>query len=126
MKKLFVPFVAAAFIIAAPVAVLAQEGHGAHGATAPSDGANAPASQAYKAAMDEMHAAMSAQQYTGDADVDFAVGMIPHHQAAIDMAKTVLEHGKDAEIRKLAEEVVAAQEREIRQLEDWLKAHPAN
>lgn len=108
--------------------VRAQTDHSGHGtgATSSTEAADAPASQAYKAAMDKMHSAMSAQKYTGDADVDFAVGMIPHHQAAIDMANTVLEHGKDPEIRKLAEEIVAAQEREIKQLETWLEKHPAN
>jgi uncharacterized protein (DUF305 family) len=49
--------------------------------------------------------------------------MIPHHQAAIDMAKVQLEHGKDPEIRKLSEEIIKAQESEIKQLEAWLAAH---
>jgi uncharacterized protein (DUF305 family) len=118
VKKSLVPLaVAAALAIATPAAVFAQEGHEAHGAM---QGANSPAAQAYKQAMDTMHGAMSSQEYTGDADVDFARGMIPHHQAAIDMAKAVLEYGKDPEIRQLAEDIVAAQEREIKQLETWL------
>ncbi len=127
MKKAFVSLmVAAALTLSAPLTTFAQQDHSAHGAMATSDGTNAPASQAYKEAMAKMHATMSTQNYTGNADVDFAVGMIPHHQAAIDMATTVLEHGRDPEIRKLAEEIVAAQEQEIKQLEDWLKRHPAN
>lgn len=119
---------AAALVVAGPAVTSAQTDHSGHGTGAMSstEAADAPASQAYRAAMDKMHSAMSAQEYTGNADVDFAVGMIPHHQAAIDMAKTVLEHGKDPEIRKLAEDIVAAQEREIKQLEDWLKKNPAN
>ena len=68
---------------------------------------------------------MSSMEYSGDRDIDFARGMIPHHQAAIDMARIVLKHGKDAEIRKLAEEIIEAQEREIAQFETWLAAHPA-
>jgi uncharacterized protein (DUF305 family) len=81
-----------------------------------------PAIEAYRAASERMHRDMTLE-FTGDPDVDFARGMIPHHQAAIDMARIVLEHGKDAEIRKLAEEIIEAQEREIKQLETWLAAH---
>ncbi|RFC68266.1 MULTISPECIES: CopM family metallochaperone [Mesorhizobium] len=84
------------------------------------DMSNDPAAAAYKAAMDKMHADMGSVQPSGNADVDFARGMIPHHQAAIDMAKAQLEYGKDPEIRKLSEDIIAAQEREIKQLQDWL------
>jgi uncharacterized protein (DUF305 family) len=121
MKKLLIPLAAAAALaLTAPALVLAQTSHSTHGSMNATEAANMPASQAYRKAMDEMHDAMSSQEYKGDADIDFARGMIPHHQAAIDMAKTVLDYGKDPEIRKLAEAIVSAQEAEIKQLEEWL------
>ncbi|RWM34424.1 DUF305 domain-containing protein [Mesorhizobium sp.] len=86
-------------------------------------GAESPATAGYKAAMDKMHGDMMIE-YTGNADVDFVRGMIPHHQGAIDMAKVVLANGKDPEIRKLAEGVVKAQEAEIKEMQDWLAKHP--
>lgn len=77
----------------------------------------------YDPAMKTMHEGMAAVKPTGDADVDFVAGMIPHHQGAIDMAKVVLEKGKDPEIKKLAEGVIKAQEGEIKMMTEWLAAH---
>lgn len=93
-----------------------HQGHGSHGAAA----TDTAATQAYKAANDKMHKEMGIA-FSGDADIDFARGMIPHHQGAVDMAKVVLAHGKDPELRKLAEGVITEQEKEIAFLRDWLK-----
>ena len=78
-----------------------------------------PAQQAYAAANDKMHGAMGSS-IDADPDVAFMQGMIPHHQGAVDMARVVLEHGKDPEVRALAETVIKAQEAEIKQMQAWL------
>jgi uncharacterized protein (DUF305 family) len=113
------PILVACLALALPA--MAQEattGHEGHTMM----GDMGPASQAFMAANDAMHKGM-AIEFTGNADVDFVRGMIPHHQGAVDMARIVLEHGADPEVRKFAEGVIAAQEAEIKWMTDWLAAN---
>ena len=109
----------AALALAFTLPAFAQEAdHSAHQMSAPAAGESA-STQGFIDANAKMHKAMEID-FTGNADVDFVRGMIAHHQGAIDMAKVELEHGKDPAIRKLAEDVISAQEGEIRMMEEWL------
>jgi hypothetical protein len=73
------------------------------------------------ASMDKMHMAMGAIERSRNSDVDFVRLMLPHHQAAIDMAKTQLLYGKDPQMRRLAQEIITDQQLEIELMQRWLK-----
>jgi uncharacterized protein (DUF305 family) len=53
-------------------------------------------------------------------DTVFVEGMITHHQSAIDMANVELKYGTDPDVRKLAEQIIAAQSGQILWMQDWL------
>jgi uncharacterized protein (DUF305 family) len=78
------------------------------------------------ASMDKMHMAMGAVKRSGDSDVDFVRLMLPHHQAAIDMAKIQILYGKDPQMRRLAQEIITDQQSEIELMQHWLKQQHAN
>jgi len=107
--------IAAALSFAAPPRASAHDGH--HHADAPAPAAAAPPGEAAfltenAAAMDKMMADMEVKP-TGDVDADFVAMMVPHHQGAIDMALAVLRHGKNEQIRRLAQEIIVTQQQEI-------------
>lgn len=112
MKTLFLAVSLATLLSAS---ALAQD-HSGH--AMPMAGAG-PATEAYAAANAKMHEDMDIE-FTGNADADFIRAMIPHHRGAVDMARIVLEHGSDPEVKALAEAVIAAQEAEIAWMEEWL------
>ena len=107
MLRRYPIILATVLLVAAPVALSASQHE---------------AADAYKKAMENMHQGMP-MQFSGNADVDFVKSMIPHHQGAVDMAKVELQYGKDPELRKMAERIIADQEKEIAEMEAWLKAN---
>ena len=82
-----------------------------------------PAAQADQDAMRTMMAGME-KPYVGDADQDFVSHMMPHHQAAIDMAEIELRYGSDPKLKQLAARIIAAQQHEIAFMQAWMAKHP--
>jgi uncharacterized protein (DUF305 family) len=79
-----------------------------------------PADKAFAASMKTMMSSMNVKP-TGNPDKDFVLMMMPHHQGAIDMAKVELQYGTDPELRQLATDIVAAQDKEIAKMKAWLE-----
>ena len=77
-------------------------------------------------AVEKMHTGMASIKPIGDNDADFVRLMLPHHQAALDMAKVELTHGKDPQMRRLAQEIVTDQQSEIELMQLWLKRHESS
>ena len=71
--------------------------------------------------MEKMHRTMASVESSGNDDVDFVALMLPHHQAAIDMARAELQHGTDPALRRLAQEIVTDQQSEIDLMQLWVK-----
>ena len=112
--------------LALPAFAQQKMNHGGHSAPATSKStskSSSPSTKAFQASDERMMKDMAAP-YTGDADRDFVTHMIPHHQGAVAMAEVLLKYGKDPELRKMAQEIVAAQEKEISFMKQWQARHP--
>jgi uncharacterized protein (DUF305 family) len=125
MKKPVLILGALALFAAAPLLAqtMKHDGKGKMDHSGHAAAADTPATAAYKKAMGGMMKGMDIA-YTGNSDADFAGGMVPHHMGAVEMAKVELAFGKDAEMRKLAEDIIKAQETEIAFMTEWLKKNP--
>src|SRR5262249_48339305 len=80
----------------------------------------------FQESVEKMHSVMMSTKSSNDSDLDFVKLMLPHHQAAIEMAKIQLMYGKDAQIRRLAQEIITDQQSEIELMELWVKQHSIN
>ena len=76
--------------------------------------------QAYTAGMQAMHDDMMTGIANPVPDMAFARGMLPHHRGAVDMAMIQLQYGTDKEMRKLAKDIIDAQQPEIIWLQEWI------
>ena len=74
----------------------------------------------FKKAMDKMHKEMMIKP-SGNIDVDFLKGMIPHHQGAIDMSEELIKKSKDTELKAFAQKIIDAQKAEVKLMQDLLK-----
>lgn len=110
-----------AVLLLVPMTAMPASQHGAH-AYVDQPAASADWS-ALEKSMEGMHIAMASTTPSGDNDADFVRLMLPHHQAAIDMAKAQLAYGKDPQIRRLAQEIITDQQSEIELMQLWLKQH---
>ena len=132
MKTLTSTLAAAALALGLSGVAMAHEsqdhaGHGGHdhAAMAATDKTDTRATKAFRDVDAEMHRNMDIR-YSNDVDVDFVRGMIPHHKGAVGMAKVALQYSKDPEIRKLAEDIIKAQDVEIAQMESFLRKRGTN
>jgi uncharacterized protein (DUF305 family) len=79
--------------------------------------------KAFTTANQKMMDTMAAMKPSGDADMDFVMMMIPHHQGAIDMAQVELQYGKDPMLRDMAQQIIKAQQDEIAKMKKWQQEH---
>lgn len=115
MHKLLFSAITSCALAASPVA-FAQA---AAGSSSPSSGANHGSSPMHESMMSGMQK-MQGMQPTGNPDKDFAAMMRMHHQQAVEMAQAELQHGKSAELKKMAQKMAKDQQKEIAQLDQWL------
>ena len=80
------------------------------------------ASEEMQRSMMQSMKGMESIPMSGDTDREFAEMMKIHHQGAIDMARIELKDGKDAKLRVMAKQIIAAQQKEIKEFDQWLAA----
>ncbi len=95
--------------LALPLTALAEDNHSHTGL---SEG-----SQEIHKLMEKSSKEMPGMKMTGNVDKDFAATMSHHHQSGIDMAEVQVKYGKDPELKKLAENIIETQKKEMKVLD---------
>ena len=108
MKKILLSISIILFTITLPLSAMHHDSHKNHGP------------MPFQKAMDKMHKDMMMKS-SGNIDIDFLKGMIPHHQGAIDMSEELIKKTKDPELKAFAEKIIKDQKAEINMMQDWLK-----
>jgi uncharacterized protein (DUF305 family) len=72
-----------------------------------------------------MDMTMAMKGKTGkELEKSFLTEMVPHHQGAVDMAKMIVaDPNASAELKAFAQQIITAQEKEIGQMNEWLKKY---
>lgn len=73
--------------------------------------------------MEKMGRNADLQIINGNTDHDFAMLMIGHHQSAIEMAQMELDYGTHEEMKTMASKIIEDQQKEIKDLQEWLLAN---
>lgn len=98
-----------------------HSGHGQHGQAQHGSGASHAMHESMMKGMKQMHS----MKMTGDPDHDFATMMRKHHEDGIGMSQAYLKGAKDAEMRQMAEKIVASQRQDNQKFDQWLGRHKA-
>lgn len=85
--------------------------------------AQQPASDAMMKTMQSGMSQMMSMKMTGDPDHDFAMMLKMHHQGAVEMADLEIKQGKDAKTKALATRIKATNQKEIKELDQFLSSH---
>jgi Cu/Ag efflux protein CusF len=77
------------------------------------------ASAAYERVREVMNERFKNMKLVGDPDKDFAALLIAHHEDLIFLARTQLEYGADEQLRRMAQEIIDEQQKQINGVKDW-------
>tara|TARA_R110002124_G_scaffold250589_6_gene415699 strand:- start:4141 stop:4584 length:444 start_codon:yes stop_codon:yes gene_type:complete len=112
-----------------PAPIACGDSHVDHGGASMQDhldmmaASSSPALAALIQTMEPMHSDMMRGLTAQEFDTAFVCSMIPHHQGAVEMAKVAQANSTDPWVLMFAQEIITAQQVEIREMHTWLARH---